>query len=110
MKEEKKGTKGRRKITVTKDGPYLLSGSIPLAKEIIISDTERTPLRWERGMQLPARETSYLCRCGHSKNKPFCDGAHIKEGFDGTETATHEPHLDRAETTAGPRLVERCQT
>jgi len=101
MAEEKHGPK----ITVTKDGPYQVSGSIPLAKEIIISDSEKMPLRWERGKQLPAQETVYLCRCGHSKNKPFCDGAHVETGFDGTETATHKPRLAGAETTTGPGLV-----
>jgi CDGSH-type Zn-finger protein len=30
---------------------------------------------------LAGREVVSLCRCGHSKNKPFCDGAH-KNNFD----------------------------
>ncbi|MCC0029834.1 MAG: CDGSH iron-sulfur domain-containing protein [Brucellaceae bacterium] len=28
-----------------------------------------------------SREKFVLCRCGHSKNKPFCDGSHVEAGW-----------------------------
>ncbi|MBK7535860.1 MAG: CDGSH iron-sulfur domain-containing protein [Myxococcales bacterium] len=37
-----------------------------------------------------------LCRCGHSKNKPFCDGAHATAGF----VATGEPDTRASEPLA----------
>jgi CDGSH-type Zn-finger protein/uncharacterized Fe-S cluster protein YjdI len=37
-----------------------------------------------------------LCRCGHSKNKPFCDAAHVAAGF----TATGEPAVQTSQPLA----------
>ncbi len=28
-----------------------------------------------------AMQSTVLCRCGHSRDKPFCDGAHVRSGF-----------------------------
>lgn len=59
-------------ITVSKDGPYEVAGDVQL-----LSQT------WGEG----ASTTRYtLCRCGASKNKPFCDGTHWSVGFkDGSD-------------------------
>jgi uncharacterized Fe-S cluster protein YjdI len=35
-----------------------------------------------QGTQIEKTGTVALCRCGHSENKPFCDGTHRKIGFD----------------------------
>lgn len=34
-----------------------------------------------RKFDLTGKQTIWLCRCGHSKNKPFCDGSHKAAGF-----------------------------
>ena len=51
------------------DGPYLVQGVVAL--------------RDSRGVTLPAEGSFALCRCGGSRNKPFCDGTHGKIGFSG---------------------------
>ena len=35
-----------------------------------------------RGEPIAAKKTVFLCRCGASKNKPFCDGQHSQIGFE----------------------------
>jgi uncharacterized Fe-S cluster protein YjdI len=57
------------KITLAKNGPILINGEVHLENE--------------KGEAIPAGTTSALCRCGGSKNKPFCDGTHHKIGFTG---------------------------
>lgn len=40
---------------------------------------------------LAGREVISLCRCGHSANKPFCDGSHAREGFQSVVEARDLP-------------------
>ena len=96
--------KNNEKVTVTKDGPYLVSGSIPLAKEISIVGKSGEPEEWKREKEYPKQESYALCRCGKSKNKPFCDGSHAKAGFEGTETASRKEYLKQAQKITGSEL------
>lgn len=58
---------GPLNVTPTKDGPLHAEGALE-----VCSASGRTIAR--------TTET-WLCRCGHSKNKPFCDGSHESAGF-----------------------------
>lgn len=55
------------RITATKNGPYKVEGAIELFYEATRVQTSG-----------PA---TFLCRCGASSKKPFCDGTHSKIGF-----------------------------
>lgn len=96
-------------IKVTKDGPYIAEGNIPLRVETIVPDEEGESLGWESGRELQRRETCGLCRCGKSDTKPYCDGSHALLGFDGTETASFEPYAEACEILEGPRVDVRDQ-
>jgi CDGSH iron-sulfur domain-containing protein 3 len=63
-------------ITATANGPNRVVGHFKL--------------RWPSGDEIAHKDDVLLCRCGHSKDKPFCDGTHVKIGFgsvEGDETA-----------------------
>jgi CDGSH-type Zn-finger protein len=92
------------KIKVSKNGPYLISGEIPLEENTIIRDSEGISYEWRAGKKYPAQRDCALCCCGHSKNPPFCDEYHRRIQFDGTETAGKEPYLDQAKRINGPEL------
>jgi CDGSH-type Zn-finger protein len=58
-------------IKVRHNGPYKVTGTVRLIDH--------------EGNELPAAEGPIaLCRCGHSADKPLCDGTHRDAGFDGT--------------------------
>jgi len=107
--------KKEAKIMVTKDGPYIVFGGLPIDKQIIGVDEKEEPEKWIKGEDLPSGESCVLCRCGESKNKPFCDGTHGKVGFDGTETASRKSHEEQSQVMEGPTLrlkdaVALCST
>ena len=95
---------GERKIRIIKDGPYLVSGGIPLLRMRVEGDDDGYPCNWVEVEQYPRKESYVLCRCGASKNKPYCDGSHKKSQFDGTETASRKQYLANAKEYKGPDL------
>lgn len=90
------------KIKVLKNGPYLVTGSVKLSEKIIT--TKGKGYVYKEGRALPQGEKYTLCRCGKSKNPPFCDGAHGKNNFNGAETASNASFEDRAELLEGADL------
>lgn len=57
------------KVVIKPNGPLLVHGDI----NVVHAD----------GTEDKKTKITALCRCGHSSNKPFCDGAHLKAGFIG---------------------------
>ncbi|MEQ7845731.1 CDGSH iron-sulfur domain-containing protein [Nocardioides kribbensis] len=62
-------------LKVVDSGPLQIKGPIRLL------DHDGTPY------DVPARRAVFLCRCGQSRTKPFCDGSHRRTGFSATERA-----------------------
>ncbi len=64
------------KITVRANGSYKIEGPF----ELVDAQGNAFPLD-------STKPAIALCRCGHSENMPFCDGAHKRIGFDSTVEA-----------------------
>lgn len=103
-KENIKTPLNRAKIKISKNGPYLIYGGILAQKMIIIADSDGTATEWQLGTKYSPQKSYSLCRCGQSRNKPFCDGTHVEVNFDGTETAGTEAYLNKAKEIDGATL------
>lgn len=55
------------RITVLDNGPYMVEG------EFTLQDPQ--------GKAFTVQGQAFLCRCGASQNKPFCDGSHKNVEF-----------------------------
>ncbi len=66
---------GELEIEVTENGPYKVTG----LERLVDVDGN--------AYDLPEDKAVFLCRCGGSTNKPFCDGTHSRTGFEAAERA-----------------------
>lgn len=96
-------------IKINENGPYLVSGSVPLTKRYPAKTVYGEPMAWDpvgvEDEEPPARRRYELCRCGHSANKPFCDNSHERVGFEGKLTADRRPIAERRRTLQGTGVV-----
>jgi CDGSH-type Zn-finger protein len=63
-------------IRCRENGPLVIQGALRVVDHL--------------GNEFPlpvGKDNVALCRCGHSKNRPFCDGSHRHVGFQATEVA-----------------------
>jgi CDGSH-type Zn-finger protein len=58
-------TEASNVLTVRPDGPNVVTGDLAVVTASRVREMK----------------TAVLCRCGHSSDKPFCDGTHVKIGF-----------------------------
>lgn len=71
------------KVIVFNNGPVRLEATTP--EELQIVDASGA------AFGLAGRTVISLCRCGHSENKPFCDGSHNRQGFQSVCAARELP-------------------
>ena len=95
------------RIRISKNGPYLVTGGVPLSRQTIVADENGESVIWNEEATLPDRESCGLCRCGKSGRKPFCDGSHADTNFEGTETASRASYAEQSIAIEGPTLVLR---
>ena len=63
-------------VLLIENGPLKVTGGVALVDDVTgepVADADAS--------------TIFLCRCGGSSNKPFCDGTHKRNGFRGTSEA-----------------------
>jgi len=95
-----------KRIKITKNGPYHVTGDVPLVQAVIEPDENGISTNWGAGKKYEQRDEYFLCRCGRSANKPYCDGAHVKIGFIGDETATHGTGKQKTYSGQGVDMID----
>ncbi|NMA25177.1 MAG: hypothetical protein GX936_05875 [Clostridiales bacterium] len=95
-----------KKITILKNGPYIVTGGVPISEKVI------TPVGnhyvYGEGRPLPQAEIYALCRCGKSTKPPFCrintSASHLYQTDNGKKPAGKSERKAAGEETAAYKL------
>jgi CDGSH-type Zn-finger protein len=96
-------------IIIKDNGPYLVLGGVPLVRRYAAKTIYGEPMEWDAvgvdGYDIPVEGSYELCRCGQSKNMPFCDKTHQQITFDGELKADHRLSVERRRSFQGSNFV-----
>ena len=93
-------------IKIQADGPYLVTGSPKLVRRIRVKNAQGESAAWEAGEDYPAQPPTFkLCRCGRSKDMPFCDDSHEGSPWDNAPKADHAPSETRRQFFEGVGII-----
>ncbi|MDR3364108.1 MAG: CDGSH iron-sulfur domain-containing protein [Clostridiales Family XIII bacterium] len=92
---------GKEKIRILKNGPYVVTGRVPLYIERIVPDGDGNGESYAKGKEYETADCYSLCRCGHAKTRPFCDGTHKEVEFSAPETACRACYCEAARVYEG---------
>ncbi len=94
------------RIEIMKAGPYAVYGAPELHLQTIETDEAGVARDFRPGRSFATRpEPVHLCRCGASKNKPYCDGSHGKADWDPALTAPHARRPEEVTSYEGPGVT-----
>jgi CDGSH-type Zn-finger protein len=85
-------------IRIEEDGPYMVAGPLPISRTRTVKTEYGEPIDYSPFEPLGSDASYRLCRCGKSRNKPFCDDSHLEEPrVDVKESGDHGPRARRAD-------------
>jgi CDGSH-type Zn-finger protein len=101
-------------IEVRENGPYVVTGAQVQRRRIVrtsaggdgVASEDGQSIDWETTAILDAPDTVFLCRCGGSSNKPFCDATHATNGFVADDVATGT-YAERSKSLGGDITDDR---